>query len=87
MLSVTLASVALKIVKMFPSMKRLKQAGVDHPLARLIAFTYGTKWHWLRGASAGLKRGRVDCLDCRRRLREMTPERYQAARTQAEADC
>jgi len=78
LLGLAAGSVALKIWKMLPAVRRLKDVGVDHALARLLAFTYGTKWHWLRGYAAGLSRGRIHCLDCRRRLREMTPERYRS---------
>jgi hypothetical protein len=69
-------SVAVKIWKMRGAVGRLKGAGVNHPLARLVTFTYGTKWHWLRGYATGLRRGRVHCRECRRRLREMTPDAY-----------
>jgi len=76
LLAVTALSVGEKMFKMRGAVARLKGAGVDRPLRRLLTFTYGTKWHWLRGYAAGLKRGRVHCLDCRRRLHEMTPGRY-----------
>ncbi len=76
LLAVTALSVGEKIFKMRGAISRLNSAGVDHALVRLLAFTYGTKWHWLKGYAAGLKRGKVHCQDCRRRLREMTPELY-----------
>ncbi len=78
LLAVTVLSVGEKVFKMSGAIGRLKSAGVDHALVRLLAFTYGTKWHWLKGYVAGLKRGRVHCQDCRRRLREMTPELYRS---------
>lgn len=70
------ASIALRILKMRPAISRLSAEGVDHPLVRLLAFSYGTKWHWLRGYLKGCRRGRIHCQDCRRRLREMTPELF-----------
>jgi glycosyltransferase involved in cell wall biosynthesis len=75
-LAVALLSVGEKIFKLRGARRRLKGAGIDRPLGRLLVFTYGCKWHWLRGYTAGLKRGRIHCLDCRKRLAEMTPERY-----------
>lgn len=77
-LGVTFASIGVKILKMRVAIGRLRAEGVSHPLLRLLAFTYGTKWHWLCGYYKGLRHGRIDCKDCRRRLREMTPEHYQA---------
>jgi glycosyltransferase involved in cell wall biosynthesis len=78
LLAVTAFSMGEKIFKMFGAVGRLKSAGVDHALLRLLAFTYGTKWHWLKGYAAGLQRGGVHCQDCRKRLREMTPELYRS---------
>jgi glycosyltransferase involved in cell wall biosynthesis len=78
LLAVTVLSVGEKVFKMRGAIGRLKSAGVEHALVRLLAFTYGTKWHWLKGYVAGLKRGGVHCQDCRRRLREMTPELYRS---------
>ena len=71
-----LLSIVAKMVKMKAALSRLKDAQISHPLLRLMAFTYGTKWHWLRGYFAGLKRGKEHCLECRRRLQEMTPKLY-----------
>lgn len=76
LLGVSALSVGEKILKMRRAVGRLKGAGVDRPLWRLLVFTYGSKWHWLRGYAAGLKRGGVHCLECRSRLREMTPGLY-----------
>ena len=73
---IALLSVAAKIVKMKPALSRLNEAQISHPLLRLMAFTYGTKWYWLRGYFAGLRRGKEHCLECRRRLQEMTPKLY-----------
>ena len=73
---ITLLSIAAKIVKMNQALLRLKEAQISHPLLRLMAFTYGTKWHWLRGYYAGIRRGKMHCLECRRRLHEMTPKLY-----------
>jgi GT2 family glycosyltransferase len=77
LLAVAASSVAVRVWKMRLAVGRLKGAGVNYPLARLLTFTYGTKWHWLRGYAGGLRRGRVYCLDCRRRLQEMTPDLYE----------
>lgn len=76
LLALSVASVGEKIIKMRRAINRLIEAGVDRPLWRLLVFTYGTKWHWLRGYAVGRKRGSVHCLDCRGRLREMSPESY-----------
>jgi GT2 family glycosyltransferase len=83
LLSVAFGSVGVKVWKMRGSVRLLRGTGVNSPLPRLLAFVYGTKWHWLRGYAVGLRRGRVHCLDCRQRLREMTPELYQHNRQQA----
>ena len=76
LLALSVLSVGGKVFKMRGAISRLRGAGADRALWRLLVFTYGTKWHWLRGYAAGRKRGRVHCLDCRKRLREMTPESY-----------
>jgi len=76
LLAVAAGSVMNKIYKLRKAIAQLKADGVSKPLMRLLVFTYGTKWHWLRGYFTGLRRGRVHCLDCRRRLRDMTPEVY-----------
>lgn len=76
LLGVALSSVAAKALKLRPAVRRLAAAGVNHPFWRLLAFSYGTKWHWIRGHAIGRWRGRQQCCECRRRLREMTPERY-----------
>ncbi len=67
-------SIIGKLWKMWGASARLRDAEVGYPLIRLLVFTYGTKWHWLRGYAGGLWRGRVNCQDCRRRLWNMTPE-------------
>ena len=87
LLAVAAISVLGKIYKMRGAIGRLRADGVSHPLGRLLMFSYGTKWHWLRGYADGLRRGRIHCRDCRRRLREMTPAMYRqrhgmAARSQ-----
>ena len=76
LLAVAAGSVLNKIYKLRGAIARLKADGVNQPLLRLLIFTYGTKWHWLRGYAAGLRRGRIHCQDCRRRLRKMTPATY-----------
>lgn len=86
LLAVSFLSVGEKVFKLRGAIGRLKSAGVGHPLRRLLVFTYGTKWYWLRGYQAGVKRGRVHCLDCRRRLREMSPEVYRAAASGGQLD-
>jgi len=80
LLGVSAASVGAKIIKMREAVGRLGKARVARPLLRLLAFTYGCKWHWLRGYSAGRRRGAKHCSDCRRRLRAMTPEFYRRNR-------
>ena len=76
LLEISAFSVFAKIYKMRSSIHRLQRAGVGSPLLRLLVFTYGTKWHWLRGYLAGLRRGKIHCQDCRLRLREMTQKKY-----------
>ncbi len=76
LLAMTFVSIGLKLWKMRGAVRRLRGEGVGYPLTRLLVFTYGTKWHWLKGYFQGLRRGRVHCLDCRRRLTEMSPELY-----------
>ena len=78
LLIIAALSVASKISKMRSALTRLIDAHILQPLLRLLVFTYGTKWHWVRGYFDGLMRGQVHCLDCRRRLKEMTPEIYRA---------
>jgi glycosyltransferase involved in cell wall biosynthesis len=78
LLFIALLSVGAKVVKMKPAVFKLKQAHITNPLSRLLAFTYGTKWNWLRGYFAGLKRGRIHCLECRARLKEMSPSFYKS---------
>ncbi len=73
-------SVLGKVWKMWEASGRLRGDGVGCPVIRLLVFTYGTKWHWLRGYADGMWRGRVHCRDCRRRLWEMTPEIYRERR-------
>ena len=75
---IVLFSVGAKIVKMKVALTRLKDAQISHPLLRILAYTYGTKWHWVRGYFSGLKRGKVHCLDCRRRLQKMSPSLYKS---------
>jgi GT2 family glycosyltransferase len=77
LLAVTALSMGERICKMRAAVGRLKGAGVDRPLCRLLMFTYGTKWHWLKGYASGIRRGRVHCLECRSRLKEMSPTLYQ----------
>jgi glycosyltransferase involved in cell wall biosynthesis len=77
LLAVASVSVLGKIIKIRGAIDRLRADKVSQPLVRLLVFTYGTKWHWLRGYAAGRRRGRIHCLDCRRRLQEMTPAIYQ----------
>jgi len=76
LLFLALLSVAAKIIKMKSAILRLNNARISYPILRLMAFTYGTKWHWLRGYFAGLKRGGVHCIECRSRLKEMNPNLY-----------
>lgn len=83
LLTISFGSLSVKIWKMRGAFGRLAEAGVSLPLVRLLTFSYGTKWHWLRGYAAGLRRGRVHCQDCRRRLREMTPEVYRNSKRTA----
>jgi glycosyltransferase involved in cell wall biosynthesis len=80
LLVVAALSVGGKILKMRGAIGRLRAAGVDKPLRRLLIFTYGCKWHWLKGHRQGRKRGRTECLDCRKRLQTMTPDLYQKRR-------
>jgi glycosyltransferase involved in cell wall biosynthesis len=76
LLAVAVISVLGKIYKLKGAMVRLRLEGTSNPLIRLLVFTYGIKWHWLRGYAAGRRRGRIHCLDCRRRLCEMSPVFY-----------
>lgn len=76
LLLIAALSVAAKISKMSSATTRLIEAHISQPLLRLLVFSYGTKWHWVRGYFAGIRRGKFHCLDCRRRLQEMTPELY-----------
>ena len=76
LLAVAFGSIGVKVWKMRGAVVRLRGDGVGHPLTRLLVFTYGTKWHWLKAYFRGLRRGRSHCLDCRRRLTEMTPDLY-----------
>jgi hypothetical protein len=78
LLSLTGLSVLSKIIKMRAPSGRLQREGVNHPILRLLAFTYGIKWQWIRGHIAGRKRGRIHCLDCRRRLEEISPSIYKS---------
>ena len=74
--SIALASVAARILRMKPAISRLREERISYPPLRLLAFTYGTKWHWLRGYFKGMKRGRTHCMECRRGLKEMSPSLY-----------
>ena len=85
LLAVATISVLGKIFKMRKAFARLRAERVSHPLLRLLVFNYGTKWHWLRGHVIGWRQGKSRCLDCRRRLREMTPATYQTQKGQAKA--
>jgi len=85
MVLLTIAGISVldRVYKMRNPMGRLQSDKVNHPLIRLLLFTYGTKWHWLRGYAAGLRGGRVHCHSCRRRLHSMTPKLYQERRENA----
>lgn len=78
LLCIAALSVLSKIVKMLAPAGRLRREGVNHPLFRLLAFTYGIKWQWIRGHIAGRRRGRIHCQECRRRLKEMSPSLYRS---------
>lgn len=84
LLAVAAVSVLHKIYKIRGAISRLRVDGVDNALVRLLVFSYGNKWHWLRGYAAGLRRGRLHSQDCRRRLREMTPTIYREKRKKME---
>lgn len=71
-------SIVMKSQKMRSAAVKLRENGIKQPWLRLFYFTYGTKWHWIRGHLAGRIRGSTHCLDCRQRLRTMTPDIYQS---------
>jgi glycosyltransferase involved in cell wall biosynthesis len=78
MLCFTALAVLSKIIKLRAPAGRLQREGVNHPFLRLLVFTYGIKLQWIRGHIAGRKRGRIHCLDCRRRLEEISPSIYKS---------
>ncbi len=71
-------SILLRMRKMHSAAVILRENRISHPWLRLLIFTYGTKWHWIRGHCVGRIRGSTRCLDCRERLRTMTPDIYQS---------
>ena len=75
-LCIVFISIGQKVWKMRGASQKLSENKVAHPWWNLLIFTYGFKWYWLRGHVDGRRRGRIHCLDCRRRLKEMTPSLY-----------
>ena len=78
-LASALISVAFKVFKMRGAVRRLAATGTSHPLLRILALSYGTKWERLRGYTTGVWRGYFHCHETRRRLREMSPQLYRVA--------
>jgi glycosyltransferase involved in cell wall biosynthesis len=78
LLCLTALSLLSKIFKMRAPASRLQREGVNYTFLRLLAFTYGIKWQWIRGHIAGRRRGRIHCLECRLRLKEMSPTLYKS---------
>lgn len=76
--SVFLLSFGLRLFQLKPALQRLKTQDVPHPLWKLIVFTYKNKWVWTLSYLKGWIMGLFKCRDCRRRLRDMTPDRYRS---------